>query len=510
MKKTVIILMIITFGSKFFGLARDITLSYFYGTSSVSDAYLISQTIPLVVFSLVGAGIATAYIPIFSRITNEEGHEKANKFTNNLINLVLLISLVISIFVLVFTESVVKLFASGFNEETLILAVNFTRISIFGIFFIGLGYILKGYLQLKKSFIAPAMTGFALNFIIVSSIILSSQYNIFILAIGSVIAVLVELLCLAPLIYKKGFRYSFKIDFKDKNIKKMLIISLPVILGTSVNQINKIVDRNFASEVVIGGISALDYANRLNLFIQGIFVVSFATVMYPLISKMAIDKDMKGLKSTLTEVIGVLNIILIPITIGSMIFAKPIVELLYGRGQFDDTAVTLTSTALFYYSIGIIGYGYRQILTKVFYAFEDTKTPMINAAVAVLLNIVLIIVLSRYLGLGGIALATSISAIFTSALLIVSLRRKIGALGLKVIVFSSIKIFLASVVMGVMAKVIHNVCLIYFNNSSALIVSVIFSGILYLLMIYLLKIDELDVLLKIISKKMKKNKSTKG
>ena len=127
-----------------------------------------------------------------------------------------------------------------------------------------------------------------------------------------------------------------------------------------------------------------------------------------------------------------------------MIFSKEIVSLLFGKGAFPQEAISMTGNALFYYSVGMIAFGLRDILSRGFYALQDTKTPMINATVAVVLNIVLNIILSKYLGIGGLALATSISAIVGKGLLFITLRRKIGGFGLKEISKSFIKISLVT------------------------------------------------------------------
>jgi putative peptidoglycan lipid II flippase len=194
-------------------------------------------------------------------------------------------------------------------------------------------------------------------------------------------------------------------------MKEMILIALPVILGTAVNEINVLVDRTLASRITVGGISALNYAKRLNGFVQGLFVVSVTTVLYPMISKMAAEGNMKRLKAYLAEAVSMVNLLVIPATVGAMIFAREIVALLFGRGAFTIEAVAMTSSALFYYSIGMTAFGLKNVLTRGFYSLQDTRTPMINASIAVITNIVLNIILSRFLGIGGLALATSISLV---------------------------------------------------------------------------------------------------
>ena len=135
MTKTAIFVMMLTLVSKILGFGREVVLSYVYGASAVTDAFLISNTIPNVVFSIVGAGLSTGFVPIYSHILNESGKEDANKFTANLVNTLLVAITLIVVVVLVFTEPLVKIFASGFSDGTMRLTVRFTRITVFGIYF---------------------------------------------------------------------------------------------------------------------------------------------------------------------------------------------------------------------------------------------------------------------------------------------------------------------------------------------------------------------------------------
>src|SRR5699024_3111823 len=152
----------------------------------------------------------------------------------------------------------------------------------------------------------------------------------------------------------------------DENIKKIILIGLPVIIGTSVNQINKIIDRTLASQISVGGISALNYANTINGFILSVFVASIATVMYPMMSRMMVKKNIDGLKKVLSEAIVTITILVIPATIGFMILTEPIVIMLFGRGAFTAEAISMTSFALFFYSVGLIGFAFRDIISTAF------------------------------------------------------------------------------------------------------------------------------------------------
>lgn len=504
MKKTALLLMIITILSKILGFSRDMILSYFYGASGITDAYLISLTIPGVIFGFIGAGISTSYIPMYSRIESLGGPKEGNKYTNNLINILLALCTVLFALGLIFAEPLVKVFASGFEGETLELAIIFTRISLFGMYFTGLISIFNGFLQIKGNYVIPALIGFPMNIVTIIAIIISAKGNVVILAIGSLIATVSQLLLILPFAYRKGYEYKPIFDIKDENIINMVHIALPVIIGVSVNQINKLVDRTIASKIAEGGITALNYASKLNGFIEGIFVASITTALYPMISKMVAENNIDGLKKSVSEAISSISLLIIPATVGAMVFPEPIVSLLFGRGKFDAHALSMTSVALLFYSLGMIGFGFRQVLSRAFYSMQDTKTPAINAAIAVALNIVLNIVLSRYMGIGGLALATSISTIFCAALLFISLRKRVGAFGLKTIVISFIKITGASLVMGLIAKLAFEILMRGLSQNLSLIISIGIGAIVYFIMIISMKIEEVDVLIGAFKRRFKR------
>ncbi|MGI5927865.1 MAG: murein biosynthesis integral membrane protein MurJ, partial [Thermacetogeniaceae bacterium] len=264
------------------------------------------------------------------------------------------------------------------------------------------------------------------------------------------------------------------------------------IIGVSVNQINVLVDRTIASGIAVGGISALSYANKVTHFVIGLFVIPLATVMYPMISKMAVQDNKAGLKDVISEVINLVNLFVMPVTIGAIIFAEPIVVFLFGRGAFDEQAAVMTAGALSFYAIGMIGYGIREVLSRGFYALQDTKTPMINATISVMINIILNVILSKYMGLKGLALATSVSAIICTMLLFISFRRKLGPFGMKHIVISGVKIVAASGIMGIIAKVSYAYLCIQLNGNLALLAAIMIGAMAYFTMIFFARIREVD------------------
>lgn len=501
MRKNAFVLILLTIFSKLLGFGREVVLAYYYGTTHISDAYLIALTIPGTIFAFVGAGIHSSYIPTYNHIEHHENSQSADQFTTNLIQVILLIAAALILLVLMLAPQLVNIFASGFHGETLMLTVKLTRISIFGILFSGMTYVLSGYLNIKKDFFTPALMGIPFNFFVMFSIIISQIYHVIWLGYGIVLAMFFQWLLLIPSIKKNRFKCNFKKFYKNPHLKRMLTLALPVIIGSSINQINILVDRTLASRLASGGIASLNYANRLNDFVIGIFVVTFITVIYPTISKLAIKKNLDELEKLLSQTITDINLLLFPIVAGTMIFSEPFVKILFGRGAFGEEAIIMTSDSLLFYAIGMIGIGYREILTKVFYALEDTRTPMTNAGVSFLLNILLNIILSNIMGIKGLALATSISALFCSALLGLKLRKKIVLSNTKKVLTTSIKILISTFGMSIFSKLVYSALILNLNLYIALFITIVSAALVYIFLLMLLKVDAINDIKNIVRRK---------
>lgn len=505
MKKMALTIIIITLLTRILGFGREIVLAHYYGASYITDAYLISLTIPMTIFGFVGAAINVGYIPLYSKIENDQSLYDADRYTSNLINFFLILSLIIFSICYLFAEQLVSIFAMGFDEKTFKLATQFTRISLLGLFFSLLISVSSAYLQIKKSFIIPVLIGVPFNIIIIGSIVLSTKGNLSVLAIGSLVALIAQFVFLAIFVFKKGYKYDVYIDIKDNNIRKMFFVVIPSITGVSVSQINMIVDRTIASTIVIGGVSSLNYANRIIQMVQGIFVLSIINIFYPTMSTYSSKGDFTNFKTLIKEIISVISIIILPCTIGLIILRTPIVNLLYGRGNFNEHATIMTSQALLFYSIGLMGYSLREILARAFYAMEESKIPAKNAALAMVVNIILNYILSRFLGIGGLAFATSIAATFTTILLFINLRKKIGPFGMKQISITFIKILFASLIMGFISKISFNYLTNFLSQNISLLTAIAIGVVSYFVIIYFMKIEDVDVIVGAIKKKLNKS-----
>lgn len=417
MGKAISGMVIFTLLAKVLGFVRELLLSYFFGATGMSDAYLISQTIPGTIFQFVGTGLTTCFIPVYYRVLREHDRDECDTFTNKVLTMVLSFSTVIMALVWLFTPVIVKIFASGFAGNTLEMAIVFTRIGICSLYFSSVIYVYSSYLQANNVFSITAAAAIPNSLVIIVSIVLGACWNILALSIGSTLATAVQMAFLWVPVHKLNFRLRLNFHWKDSYLQYFFSLMGPVILGVSVNEINTLLDRTIASQVAIGGISALTYANSLVMLVQGGFAQPVATVFYPRLTKSITEGNHKAAQTDFHAALQVLLVFLLPVTIGFMILSNDITMAFFGRGAFDQNASVLTSTALSFYAIGIVFVGVRELLARYYYAYGNTKIPMLNAAIGMVVNIALNLMLSRVIGIGGLALATSVAAIVTVILM---------------------------------------------------------------------------------------------
>lgn len=506
--KAAVWIMIATMLSKVLGFFREQIFANFYGTGMYADVFVLTLNIPGLIIAIIGSAIATTYIPLYVETKEKHGQEGALKFTNNVLNLCYVLAIVIAILGLVFTEQFVTVFAAGFvrNPEKFQAAVVFTKIMISGVLFICGSKIIGSYLQVNESFTIPSLIGLPYNIIIITSIVLSAvMKNIYILPVGALIAMASQLFFQIPFAKKKSYKYQPYINLKDESIRKLSILVMPMLLGVSIGQINIYVDRLLATTLSDGRLSALNYASKLNDFVLALFVTSIITVIYPKLAKLTNDENKEGFINTIVKSSNCVILVVLPISIGFIILAEPIVRILFERGKFDATSTELTTIALQLFSLGLLAVGIRDVLYRVFYSLSDTKTPMINSSISLIINIILNLILIKPLGHAGLALSTSISSILTAVLLFFSLKRKRGYFGGGLIVKTGIKSLFASTIMAVIAWFVYKELAIYLGTGlikeiMAVSASALSGAAIYLILITLMKVEEVELVFDIVKK----------
>lgn len=490
--------------SKFTGFLREFIVGIQLGATRESDIFKTASAMPQVFFSAVAAALVTTFIPIFANIKNDE--EKANRFFNNVLNIITILCILLSIIAVILSPQLVNLFASGFEGESFNITVELTRILMPSIIFLAVSGLYTGYLQSYGKFVQPALTGIAANIvIIIGLIIFYKNYGLTAAIVSVFLGAVAQALTQRPFL-KNNYKYKFIIDFKDENVKRMLILAIPIFISSAVSQINLMVARDFASNLVEGSISVIDYASKFSTIINQVFIVSITTVFYPkLTEKFAVD-DMEGFKQLFIKSVNLVMIVAIPLIFGLATLSEPVIKLVLEHGKFDSEATRATSMCLKYLSFSAFGYSLMDILGKVFFAMKNTVTPMINGFILVVVNVGLVLLLGPLLGVNGIALATTLSVTILSLILFIEIKIRLKGVNYRKIFIAFLKMSLSGVIMALAVslcnKQLYNIMP---KNNLYLLINIIIStavgALVYVGMLIILKTEELQDLIKLKFKK---------
>lgn len=494
----------LTMVAKIVAIVRQMVLTYCYGAGSISDAYLLAQSIPNTLFVLVSTAVGVSFIPVFSKALKEDGEGEVRHYVNNMISIVLLFSCFLVAIVMIFSRQIIFLFASGFNTETSELAAQFLRISIFGVFFIGMVGILGSYLKIKNDFFSPSIIGIALSVVEITSCIIASLTNDVVLAVGILIANFAQWLILAIASTKKGYCYKPYLNLHSKYIKMAILMSLPVMIGLGADEINVIIDRTMASTFGQGSISSLTYANTIVGIVHTVISVSVNSVVFVEVSKLASEDKRESVVAEVFSGINKLLILLVPITFGMIVYAEPIVRCLYERGGFTSEHTTIIAKILMCYALYIIPNGIRIVVQSYYYAYSKTKFCMYAGLIAVATNIIFNLILSKILGVNGLALATTLGICVSSAILFIDLARVNKEFPIKKVLLLFLKTSIGSIIMLPLSILVYRRLTQEIPEILALLTAVVVACIVYFsyaLIFKILSISELYSFIKKVKKR---------
>lgn len=479
---------------------KESVIANYYGVSQEVDAYTIAIQIPVTLFAFISVALHSVVIPLYSDLLYNQGKERAKSFIDHLISIISIFSLLLILFGEIFADQLIYLFAPGFNEGAHSLATELLRLIFPVVLFTVLSNILLALLNTNKQFILPSFGVFFLNVgIIICIVILHLEYGIASACIGQVVGAILNIVYLYWLC-RGYYQYRFRFSLKDDFVKKALKMSLPILLSISVAEINTIVNRIVASFLFVGSISALGYASKLNTVFMSLFISAIATIIYPLYAESSANNNMKQLNIRVNTTLAVYSLFIIPLMCGLYCFKSEIVTVVFARGVFDEEAVKLTQELLGCYTLGLLFMALRETITKVFYSLKDTRTPAKNAIIGVILNIVLNLILSYFLGVKGLALATSITALFIASRLLMLLIQKNKVICLDYFFSNLWRIGLASFVMFIMILAYRDY-VEYSNILYFLLLGVLIGSVVYSVCIFILKLSILNDLLLIIKRK---------
>ncbi|MDR3594804.1 murein biosynthesis integral membrane protein MurJ [Clostridium sp.] len=510
--KTASLMIIFNLLSKVLGFLRDYFTAVKFGTTIQADAYLMASNIPNVLFVIIGGAIATTIIPIYNEIKYNAENEELEKFTSNIITILLIVSLILTICCELFAPQLVIIMAPGFIGYKYTLTVLLTRILASVIILNTLIYVFTAILQCENNFSLPASIGIPYNIILIIYFILFiNKFGVVGLSIVVSMALIIQICILRYALKKVKFKYKFYLNFKDKNLNKILTLIVPICIGTGMTQINGVFNGIYASSLDSGSVAAINYALKLNALIVDIIIVSITTIIYQNLTKVIANGENKELHKETNKSILTMFIVLMPIVIIAIMYNEYIVKFLFQRGAFNSESTIMTAKAFYYYAFGLFAIAINNILSRVCYSLGDTKTPMINTFLAILVNIATGFILKDILGVGGIALASTIGSIVSMIVLYFNVNKKIKNCISKDTVISIVKLFISCIPL-ILIIMYSKEYIVKINSNNVLLefmkmgITSILGSAIYVYGGILLKINQFSELKKILDKFKKQSK----
>ena len=502
--------------SKIMGFLRDVVIANFYGATVVSDAYFYAYQIPALAMILlggVGGPFHSATVAVFTKLIDDE-KLKANEFLNKLFNTfttaTFFVFLILAILVFIFSDEIMKIIILHGSDELIGLASLHLKIMSPVLILGGLVGIYFGLLISYKEFVLPNISPIVVSIVIITSITIAKHDTTgVVLAGATMLGALCQFLLQLPKIRKLGYTCKPNFNFlHNTEFKNLLELLFPAILSSTVGQIYVYVDMFFASQLTEGAWTAIGYSNRIFQFPVGILVTAFLVPLFPIFSKLVAQNNHEDIKYYFSKGVGMLNFVAFPILISILLLGHDAIRLVFERGAFTPNATAMVYQALFCLSFAIIPYVFRDSLTRVFYAFNDSKTPFIIAFCAIILKIILNSLFVDRFGISGITMSVTLVTLFNAVMLGILIKRKIDLryniyfknLSKMILVscltsipaFFGLKFlssYLPDTIMFLFIKLVITGCLIF---------------ILYGLFSYLFKVEYLEILLQRIINRIKK------
>ena len=518
-------------GSRILGLARETAIGYYFASKVSADAFYLAFRIPNFLRDMFGEGILSkAFITTFLATEAEDGEEAAWNLTNRIFNLTCLVLIGITILGFIFAPVIVDVLArDDFNQNLdavehfgfdskIELAVYLTQLMFPYLLFVSLAATAMGLLNSKGKFGIPACASAFFN---VSSLAIGiggyylcplvEIHPITGMAIGVIIGGILQFLIQVPSMSRVGFRYRPMLSLRDPRVLQVVHLIGPAVLGVAAVQVNLLTNTFFIT-TDSGWLTWISRAYRVMHLPIGIFGVAISTVALPQLARLATAGETGNFRNALSYALRLMLALTIPAGIGLMVLSAPICRLLYEWGVTVEEDTIGTAGLLFVYAFGLCGFSTLKIVTDGFYAYKDIRAPVIVSICAVALNICLnylFIYRGFFLDPRAVVFSTVLTVTLNCSVLLLLLRRKVGGLGLRSVVPLTLKILIASAVMGFICWLTNGVIENDWLGTAGIIPRIVgvFApiglGLLILAAMYkLLKVSEFDDILNIFKQRL--------
>lgn len=416
--------------SRVLGLIRDRLLAGTFGAGAELDIYYAAFRIPDLIFTfLVLGALSAGFIPFFTKHYLKKKAE-AWQFTNNVLHIMGVCLIVLSILGAIFTPWIIRFVAPGFEGETLQRAIEISRIMYISTVLLGISSVFGGVLQGLKRFTLYAIAPLLYNIGIIVGVLVAlfTERGIEVVAWGVVLGAALHLLIQLIGSASSGWRYKFVWNAKDKDVRELLVLMGPRVIGLAVSQVNLIVMTAIASLLAAGSIAIFNFANNIQYVPIGIVGISFAIAAFPTLSEQANKESIDKMRVTISATTRNILFLIIPLSVVFLLLRSQIVRVVLGAGEFGWNETIITAHVLAFFVLSLFAQALIPLLVRVFFAFKNTLTPAVIALGTALINIVLAWIWSQTFGVVGIAMAFSLASILQVILLWFFASRKLKGL----------------------------------------------------------------------------------
>jgi putative peptidoglycan lipid II flippase len=433
-----------TFFSRILGLIREQVFAYLFGAGNATDAFNVAFRIPNLLRDLFAEGaMSSSLVPTFTQARENEGERRAWRVAGLVFRLLALIVAGLAGLGILFAPQLVSLYASAFHQVPgkFELTLRMTRVMFPFFPLVAVAAAYMGILNACGVFFLPAFSSALFNLASITvgvAFAVGSRHFPWILpwgganpiegmALGVVAGGAVQAFCQLPALYRAGYRWERARAgdppwHRDPALRRILWLMVPGTIGLAATQINILVNTILATSQGTGAVSWLNYAFRLMQFPIGIFGVSLAAATLPRVSTQWVRGDLAGVQATLTRSLSQVFAINLPASAGLAFLGFPIIELIFQYGRFQASDTRATALALAMYSVGLTAYSAVKVLVPACYALGNTRIPVLSSVLAVLMTISLNLLTVRQFGYWGLALGTSLAAVFNAAFLVFAIR----------------------------------------------------------------------------------------
>jgi len=415
--------------SRVVGLAREIVFASYFGTTGPASAFTIAYLVPNLVANLfANAALSAAFVPVFTDLLQQGRKKDAVRLASTLFWIMLIGLGAISAFFILAAGTIMPLFIGPtFSSALDALTVGLSQVLFPVVLLLGLTGLLTGILQSYDEFTIPAIMPAVWNVvIIVLLVVLAPRFHgydrVYAYAIGILAATGVQLALAFGALGRIDFRLRFSIDWHDPRIRQVFMLMLPVTIGLGIVNLDQLINSAFGSLVSDEAPRAIDNAFRIYMLPQGVFSVAVATVLFPVLSRLAARRDPGGMRRTLGTGMRQINLLLIPAAAFMIVLATPITRLVFERGEFNAQSTRLVSEALFWFAFSLPFAGINLLLTRTFFALQRPWIPTKLAAMNIVVDIIVSVALYKPLGIAGLVIGTVVANAVMTALQLRRLR----------------------------------------------------------------------------------------